>query len=187
VGLGAGTIAAYGKQGDVYRFYELNPLVVDFARRYFSFLAESPAQVEIVLGDARLSLERESPQAYDVLAVDAFSSDSIPVHLLTREAMLVYLRHLRPDGILALHISNKVLELEPVVAEVARVSGLSARRVTTVDETRLYRLGSDWVLLARDSAMLEREPIAAASRPLRARGELRAWSDDYSNLWQVIK
>jgi hypothetical protein len=187
VGLGTGTIAAYGKPGDTYRFYELNPTVVDFARSYFSFLAESPADVQVVLGDARLALERETPQTYDVLAIDAFSSDSIPVHLLTREAMQVYLRHVQREGILALHISNKVLDLEPVVAEAATISGLSARRVTTDDEPRLFRLGADWVLLARDSELLARDPIAGAGRPLRRRAHLRTWTDDYSNIWQVIK
>jgi spermidine synthase len=187
VGLGTGTIAAYGRAGDVYRFYELNPLVLEFARRYFSFLADSPARVEVVLGDARLSLERETPQAYDVLAVDAFSSDSIPVHLLTREAMQVYLRHLQPEGILALHISNKVLDLEPIIAQAAVTSGLDARKVTTIDEPRLYRLGADWVLMARDPLALRREALARTGRRLRLRSDLRLWTDDYSNIWQVIK
>jgi SAM-dependent methyltransferase len=187
VGLGTGTIAAYGRAGDVYRFYELNPLVLDFARKYFSFLADSPARVEVVLGDARLSLERETPQGYDVLAVDAFSSDSIPVHLLTREALQLYLRHLRQDGILALHISNKVLDLEPVIAAGAAAADLDGLRVTTTDEPRLYRLGADWILLARNPAVLQRAITGGAGRRLRVRPDLRLWTDDYSNIWQVIK
>ena len=98
IGLGTGTIAAYGRAGDTYRYYEINPLVIQIARRYFTYLSDTKAKVEIALGDARLSLEREQPQNFDVLAVDAFSSDSIPVHLLTREAFALYLRHLKPDG-----------------------------------------------------------------------------------------
>ncbi|HET8547255.1 MAG TPA: fused MFS/spermidine synthase, partial [Bryobacteraceae bacterium] len=187
VGLGTGTIAVYGRAGDVYRFYELNPLVLDFARRYFSFLAESAARVEVVLGDARLSLEREPAQAYDVLVIDAFSSDSIPVHLLTREALQLYLRHLEPEGILALHISNKVLDLEPVIAAGASACGLDARKISTADDPRMYRLGADWVLLARDPVALRRATAGGAGRRLRKQAQIRLWSDDYSNIWQVIK
>ena len=116
IGLGTGTIAAYGRLGDYIRYYEINPLVLRVARKEFFFLKDCKAKLDVAMGDARLSLEREPPQNFDVLAVDAFSSDSIPVHLLTKEAMELYFRHLRPDGILAVHISNRYLDLQPVLA-----------------------------------------------------------------------
>ena len=119
IGLGAGTLAAYGRAGDHYTFYEINPLVVQIANQQFTFLRDSPAQIDIELGDARLSLERELPQNFDVLAVDAFSGDSIPVHLLTREAFALYFRNLKPDGVLCVHISNRYLNLQPVVEAAA--------------------------------------------------------------------
>ena len=106
IGLGTGTIASYGRAGDYYRIYEINPLVLEVARREFTYLLDCPAKVDVVLGDARLSLEREPSQQFDVLAVDAFSGDAIPVHLLTLETFRLYFRHLRPDGILAVHVSN---------------------------------------------------------------------------------
>ena len=115
IGLGTGTISAYGRPGDYYRFYEINPLVLRLAHTEFTFLRDCKAKVDVAMGDARLSLEREAPENFDVLAVDAFSSDSIPVHLLTREAMQLFFRHLKPDGILAVHISNRYLDLQPVL------------------------------------------------------------------------
>src|SRR5207248_4401523 len=120
VGPGAGTLAAYGRAGDVFRFYDINSGVVELARSEFTFLKDSPAKVEVALGDARLSLERERPQNFDVLALDAFSSDAIPVHLLTVEAFKTYLRHLKPGGVLAVHISNRYLDLVPVVQQAGR-------------------------------------------------------------------
>ncbi|MSP96380.1 MAG: hypothetical protein EXR29_03960, partial [Betaproteobacteria bacterium] len=116
IGLGVGTLAAYGRNGDLYRFYDINPAVVVIAKRDFGYLGDSKAAIEIALGDARLTLEREAPQQFDVIAVDAFSSDSIPVHLITKQALQVYFKHLRPDGIVAFHVSNRFLDLGPVVA-----------------------------------------------------------------------
>lgn len=113
IGLGAGTIASYGRTGDQYRFYEINPAVQGIAHSYFSFLRDSHAAVNLVSGDARLSLEREAPQRFDVLAIDAFSGDSIPMHLLTREAFREYIRHMAPGGVLAVHASNQYLNLAP--------------------------------------------------------------------------
>src|SRR5205807_5602010 len=127
VGLGAGTLAAYGRTGDVFRFYDINSDVVELARSEFTFLKDSRAKVEVALGDARLSLEREPAQNFDVLALDAFSSDAIPVHLLTVEAFKTYLRHLKPDGVLAVHISNRYLDLVPVVQQAARHLSLEVR------------------------------------------------------------
>src|SRR2546428_10045954 len=129
IGLGAGTLAAYGQPGDIFRFYEINPLVVPIAQTSFTYLRETPAKVDIVLGDARLSLENDPPQQFDVLAVDAFSGDAIPVHLLTREPVALYLRHLKPAGILAIHTSNTYLRLAPIVQLLARDAGCSARLI----------------------------------------------------------
>ena len=120
IGLGTGTLAAYGRPGDYYCFYEINPLVVEVARNYFTFLSDSRAEVKIVLGDGRLSLDGEPPQEFDVLALDAFSGDAIPVHLLSREAFQLYFRHLKPEGVLALHVTNRSLDLPPVVQKTAQ-------------------------------------------------------------------
>ena len=182
IGLGVGTLAAYGQDGDVYRFYEINPQVIDIATHWFSFLTGSPARVEVVLGDGRLSLERESPQNYDVFVIDAFSSDAIPAHLLTREAVHGYLRHLQPAGIVAFHISNKVLDLEPVIAAAAADAGLGGRTVVVGEVPRLYRLGSTWVLLSRNA-----EQLANLGRPLRFDSRVRMWTDDYSNIWRIVR
>jgi len=189
IGLGTGTIAAYGRKGDVYRFYDIDARVIDYARSEFSFLADSPARIELALGDARLALEREAPQRFDVLAVDAFSSDAIPVHLITREALGVYLKHVREDGIVAFHVSNRFLDLIPVVARLAREHGASAVLVRDDpdDDDTSGRSRSDWVLVSRDPAALERETIAEAATEAEDRPEWRTWTDDYSNLVQILK
>jgi hypothetical protein len=186
IGLGAGTLAAYGRKGDVVRFYELNPMVAAIARREFTFLGDSPARTEIVLGDARLSLEREAPQAYDVLAVDAFSSDSIPVHLLTREAFELYFRHLAPNGILAVHVSNRYLALEPVVTTAAKALGKETRVVDTDDVDALGEFGATWVLVASAAPVFENSAFASAESTDAVR-PVRLWTDDYSNLFQILK
>jgi hypothetical protein len=190
VGLGTGTIAAYGRGGDLYRFYEIDAGVVRVARSEFTFLSDSAAKIEIALGDARLAMEREPPQQFDVLAVDAFSSDAIPVHLITREALGVYLRHVRDDGIVAFHVSNRFLDLVPVVARLAREHGVHALVVTDDpdDEDETGRSKTDWVLIARDPAVLKRKAIVeAGAAPAQDRPEWRTWTDDYSNLIQILK
>ena len=190
VGLGTGTIAAYGKKGDVYRFYDVDPRVMDIARNEFTYLADSHAEIELALGDARLTLEREAPQRFDVLAVDAFSSDAIPVHLITREALGVYLRHVRPDGIVAFHVSNRFLDLIPVVARLAKENGAHAVLVNDDpdDEDDSLRSRSDWVLVSRDAATLKQPAIVdAGAKPAEDRPEWRTWTDDYSNLVQILK
>jgi SAM-dependent methyltransferase len=155
VGLGAGTLAAYGRPGDVFRFYDINPKVVELARSEFSFLKDSPAKVEVQLGDARLSLEREPKWDFDVLALDAFSSDAIPVHLLTVEAFRAYLRQLRPGGVLAVHISNRYLDLVPVVQQAARRLSLELRQVDSDDDDDAGVYRSDWLLLSASPAAFE--------------------------------
>jgi len=190
IGLGTGTIAAYGRPGDVYRFYEIDRNVVGIARHQFSFLSDSRARVEIALGDARLSLEREAPQGFDVLAVDAFSSDAIPVHLITREALAAYLRHTKPDGIVAFHVSNRFLDLIPVVARIAREQDANAVLVEDdPDEDDVTgRSRSDWVLVSRSRAALAAPAIAErGGAPAEDRREWRTWTDDYSNLIQILK
>lgn len=193
VGLGTGSMAAWGRPGDYFKFYEINPAVVELARREFTYLAHCPAQVEIELGDARLSLEREPPQDFDVLVLDAFNSDAIPAHLLTREAFGVYLRHLRPGGVLAVHISNKYLNLEPVVRAAARHYRLHAALVrnheeTTAadDPTRDDFYHSDWLLLAREPDWLESGIVAAAASEPEPDVPLVEWTDDRSDLFRIL-
>jgi spermidine synthase len=188
IGLGTGTLAAYGRKGDRYRFYDINPRVVDIARREFTYLADSDAQVQVVLGDARLSLEREPPQQFDLLAVDAFSSDAIPVHLITKEALALYLRHVKADGIVAFHVSNRFLDLVPVVARLARENQAHAVAVFQSSEENESRTQSDWVLVSRDPKPLEAPEIEeAGAEPAEEREDLRTWTDDYSNLVQILK
>ncbi len=194
LGLGIGTMAVYGQEGDVYRFYEINPQVIALAEGqggYFSYLTDSQAHIEVVAGDARLSLERElaagQRQDYDVLALDVFSSDSIPVHLLNREAFALYLEHLAPDGILAVHISNRHLDLLPVVWQLAEHYDLA--RVVIGDDCSQERcFPSLWVLLAREPALLAVPEIASRARDMGDyTPSLRLWTDDYSNLIQILK
>lgn len=186
IGLGAGVTATYGRAGDRHRFYEINPQVVDVARTEFGFLRESAARVDTVLGDARLVLERESPQGFDVLAVDAFSGDSVPVHLITREAMQVYLRHLRDDGIVAFHVTNKHLLLPPVVQRIAQDAGLAAVLVHDPAAGSDLR-ATDWVLVARRAEALQRSPIREAVVPFPPMPGLKVWTDDFNNLFDVLR
>ncbi|MEO7854562.1 MAG: fused MFS/spermidine synthase [Rubrivivax sp.] len=189
VGMGAGTIATYGKPGDRYRFYEIDPAMVDAAHRHFSFLADSPAQVEIAVGDGRLLLQHEAAQRFDVLVVDAFSGDSIPVHLLTREAVQLYRDRLTPQGVIALHISNRYLDLAPVVARIAADLGLQMAHVSDAGaqgDAGAIRSPSDWVLLARERGVLDLPLIQQATVPSPDVAGARVWTDDYSNIVQVM-
>jgi SAM-dependent methyltransferase len=193
IGLGTGTLAAYGHAGDFICFYEINPAVVELADEHFTYLRDSPAEQEFVLGDARLSLEREPPRRYDVLAVDAFSGDSIPVHLLTAEALAVYRRHMAPDGIIAVHISNRYLDLAPVVTCAARAQGMEVRRVEVLiaDEEHPDQgySESDWLLLADDPQVFEREAfrIRPGAKELPAYENFRPWTDSYSNILGILR
>jgi SAM-dependent methyltransferase len=187
IGLGTGTLAAYGRPGDTYRFYDINPLVIDIARTQFRFVPESKAKVDIVLGDARLSLEREPPQNYDVLAVDAFSSDAIPVHLLTREAFELYFRHLQPGGVLAVHVSNRHLNLVPVVAMAAESLGKRAAVIENDDDDDNAVFGSTWVMVSARQSFFDNPFIHGLATPAKRMPKLRLWTDDYSNLFQILK
>jgi SAM-dependent methyltransferase len=188
IGLGTGTIAAYGRAGDVYRFYDIDPRVIRLAQSEFTFLADSAAKIELVVGDARLSLEREAPQGFDVLAVDAFSGDAIPVHLITREALALYLKHLKPDGIVAFHVSNRFLDLIPVVQRIAAENGAQAVLVQDDPDEDEERSRSDWVLVSRSQEALARPALKErGAAPAEEQPDWRTWTDDYSNLIQILK
>ena len=186
IGLGTGTLAVWGKAGDHYQFYDINPQVVDIAQSEFTYLKDSKAEIRISLGDARLSLEREALHDFDVLAVDAFSSDSIPVHLITKEAMAVYLNHVKPGGAIVFHVTNRFLKLAPVVKQIADELGLyTALIVDEADETAFSK--TDWVIVTRDKSLIEKEAIAKKSGEIVTIPGLRLWTDDFNNLFQILK
>ncbi len=186
IGLGTGTIAAYARPGDYYRYYEINPLVLWIAHTQFTFLANCKGKVEVAMGDARLSLERESPENFDVVAVDAFSGDAIPIHLLTRQAMDLYFHHLRPNGILAVHISNRYLDLQPVIAGETNATGRVARVVDTEDDDSADVFGATWVLVTTPAAGFDGD-ILKSSTEIQPARKVRLWTDDYSNLFRILK
>jgi hypothetical protein len=190
VGLGAGTIAAWGERGDRFTFFELNPTVVAFARRYFTFLGRSGAAIETVTGDARLSLEREMGSAarrhsYDVLAIDAFSGDSIPVHLLTRESFALYRQALKPDGVLALHVSNLYLDLPAVVRGLSADAGLHAIEIDRPADPDSGAWKSIWMLATTNDAFIARASRIAQPTPEMARALV--WTDSFSSLISVLR
>jgi SAM-dependent methyltransferase len=186
IGLGTGTIAAYGSKGDVYRFYDINPAVIRIANTEFTYLRNSEATIETPLGDARLSLEREPAQDFDLLAIDAFSSDSIPVHLLTLEALAIYRRHMKPGGIIAFHVTNRYLDLIPVVERLADAQGLHAVLITDEGEQGLSSR-SDWVLVSDSAGSLAVPLIADAAKAIEPRREWAPWTDDFNNIVPVLK
>ncbi len=186
IGLGTGSLAAWGAKGDVFRFYEINPDVIRAAQTEFTYLRDSDATVETALGDARLVLEREPSQRFDVLVIDAFSSDSIPVHLITAEALAIYRKHVKPDGTIAFHVTNRFLNLIPVVEALATAQGLAAAHVADGGEGALASR-SDWVLVSANKALLEHPRLAAATVPIESRPDWRLWTDDFNNLVQVLK
>jgi hypothetical protein len=194
LGLGVGTLAVYGRPGDRYRLYEINPVVAELAQgqgNYFSFLSKSNASITTILGDARISLQRElangNRQNFDVLVLDTFSSDSIPVHLLTREAFALYLEHLAPDGILAAHITNLHLDLQPVFWKLAEYHHLSLARVNYDGDVN-GGYASHWVLLSREPEFLATPAIQDHVVNLGDYStDLKLWTDDYSNLFQILK
>ena len=163
IGLGAGVTASYCRAGDVFRFYEINPLALSIASTWFTFLGDCKADHQVLLGDARLTLEAQPSQQYDVMAIDAFSSDAIPVHLLTREAFALYFRHLKPTGVLAVHVSNRYLDLVPVVSRNARDLGRTAVDVDDEDEDQDYFSNSDWVLVSSAAAIFSDPAFKSSS------------------------
>jgi hypothetical protein len=187
VGLGAGTLAAYSLPSSTFRFYEINPQVIDIARTDFTFLSAAPGRVDIVPGDARLSLESEPPQNYDVLVVDAFSGDSVPVHLLTREAAALYLRHLKPGGVLALHISNNFLNLAPLIRGVFAGSNAAIRVVQNPPAPDEGVLFSEWVLVTANQQFLQIPEVAAVAQTVPLNPKVIPWADDYSNILPILR
>jgi spermidine synthase len=185
IGLGAGTLAAWGAKGDVFRFYEINPAVLTIAQRDFSFLQDSDATIEVVLGDARLSLEREPSQQFDVLVIDAFSSDAIPVHLITAQALGTYRRHMKPGGVIAFHVTNRYLNLVPVVEGLATVHHLLTIHIA--DSPDSPASSSDWLLLSDRRSSLDKSILTEAAKEVEVRLDWRLWTDDFNNLWQVLK
>lgn len=195
VGLGAGTLASYGQPGDYIRFYEINPEVVRLAGKYFTFLKNCRARVEIVAGDARIALEQERErgefQRFDVLAIDAFSGDAIPVHLLTRQCLEIYRAHLKPDAILALHVSSRYFDLVPVargLADLHAQQGTQAALISCPSSRSEGISTSDWVLVTANREFLNMEEIRQAIRPWREEdGAPMLWTDDYSNLFHLLR
>jgi SAM-dependent methyltransferase len=187
IGLGTGTVAAYGNAGDVIRFYEINPLVERLATHWFTFLHDSHAQTDVVLGDARLSLAAEPPQRFNVIVVDAFSGDAIPVHLLTREALALYRRHLRPDGLIVFHVSNQYVDLEPVVAATARDAGLRAVSVHSHGDEQNGLYYADWILVTANLTFLNQPDIVNNAFPTPLRADMRLWTDNYSSVFPLLK
>lgn len=186
IGLGAGTLAAYGTEGDRFRFYEINPAVVPIARNVFTYLRDSAAQVSIIPGDARTSLAAEPPQGFEVLVVDAFSGDAIPLHLLTTQALSLYRRHLAPGGIIAFHISNRHVDLEAPVALLARSAGMQAIAITTPNNDARDEFTATWMLLSDNSVFFTQpELVRSAHQPEHIAG-LRPWTDDFSSLLPVL-
>jgi hypothetical protein len=184
IGLGAGALAAYSKPGDLYVFYELNPQVIQLARSEFTFLGKPG--VEAIEADGRLGLERDQ-RTFDMLVLDAFSGDAIPVHLLTAEAMQVYWRRLQPDGLLVLHISNTVLDLEPPVQKLVETAGLSSVMVHIPGDSSIQRVESKWALIAKSPERLRSVSLERLGRKLHTRPGQRLWTDDYSNLFELVK
>jgi SAM-dependent methyltransferase len=187
IGLGAGTLATYGRAGDTIRFYEINPLVIDIARNQFSFLSDTPAHVDIVPGDARLTMQREPSQQFDLLVVDAFTGDAIPVHLLTKEAFRIYSRQLRPGGILAFHVSNRYINLPPVVRATGASAGFQSVLVEDEDNDRQEIYATSYVLSVQGTGVLGSALLRDRVTGIPPTPGISAWTDDFSNLWSVLE
>ncbi|MES2692167.1 MAG: fused MFS/spermidine synthase [Verrucomicrobiota bacterium] len=194
LGLGVGTVTAYGKSGDYYRVYEINPQVKDIAEKPFSYIANCDAKVELVMGDGRLSMENEPPQAFDILIMDAFSSDAVPVHLLTKEAFEIYQRHLKPDGAILVNISNRYLDLRPVVENAARAFGYQSHHINNEEgdeqeESGSWWLyGSAWMVLSKNEQFMKNyEMMRASSPPVAAQKNIPLWTDDYASMFPILQ
>jgi hypothetical protein len=187
VGLGTGTLTTYARRVDHVKVYEINQLVVDVARTWFTYLKNCLGKCEIVMGDARLSLEREQPNEYDVLAIDAFSSDAIPVHLLTKEAVELFFKHVKPKGIVAVHVSNKYLNLYPVVERIGRELGKATILVESRENGAFEQFSADWVLLANSPDVFDSPAFRAAASTPAPEPNAPFWTDDYSNLFQILR
>ncbi|HEX6690500.1 MAG TPA: fused MFS/spermidine synthase [Burkholderiales bacterium] len=191
IGLGAGVIGAWMRPGDTLVFYEISPRVVDVAKREFTYLADTAARTELVMGDGRLSLEREPPRAYDVLGIDAFSGDSIPMHLVTREAMAIYVKHIKPDGVIVFQATNRFIDLLPVVKALAAEHGMQAVNVSdspSFDAGPEYWYSStDQIIVTRNRQVLEYPLIGDVAEPIEGRADLPVFTDSHHNLLRILK
>jgi hypothetical protein len=195
VGLGTGTLAAYGEAGDYFRFYEINPDVLRLCERHFTYREDSSARIDIVLGDARISMERERglgrPAQFDVLAIDAFTSDAIPVHLLTRECCQSYLYHLKEDGILAMHVSSRYFNLHPVVRSLAELDGEHGLKALLIQDAGSKTQGTDatnWILITSNKEFMENKKVQASISAWAAEDPPPLlFTDDYSNLFRLLR
>jgi hypothetical protein len=195
VGLGTGTLATYGEPGDTIRFYEINPDVISFSANYFTYQKDCAGSLEIVLGDARVAMERErasgKTQQYDVLAIDAFSGDAIPVHLLTRECLELYRYHLAQDGIMAFHVSNRYFDLKPAIFGLAERDQFTSMHAVWVSDRGDENRGTDstdWILLTNNQQFLESSALKQAGHDWPHDGRTIArWTDDYTNLFRLLK
>ena len=188
LGLGCGTLAAYGKAGDTIRIYEINPLVLDLSQREFTYLRDTPAKVEVTMGDGRLSLEAETSQQFDILVMDAFSGDSVPVHLVTKEAFATYFRHLKPGGILAVNVTNSYLNLGPVMERAASAFGKVALYYDfTGDESDFLCFSCSWALVMDPATANRHSELYKNAVVLRRKGNFRIWTDDFSNMYSILR
>jgi spermidine synthase len=187
IGLGTGTLVVYGRPGDTFRFFEIDPLVERLARELFTYLRETPAKADIVLGDARYSLNRDQSGPFDVLVLDAFSGDAVPVHLLTAQALALYRKHLTPGGILAFHISSQYLNLEPVLAREAQQVELHAVTVRSSGNEEQGIFASEWVLITSNERFVSLPEVANVSQASSLKENVRLWTDDYASLLPILK
>jgi spermidine synthase len=191
IGLGAGVVASYGRAGDSFVFYEISPRVVDVADAEFTFLGDTPAKTSVVLGDGRLSLEREAPRRYDVLGIDAFAGDSIPMHLVTREAMALYVRHLADDGVIVFQATNRYIDLLPVVKRLAGEFGMEAAVVSDqpnfTSGAEYWLSSTDQILVTRDRKLLDHPALRDVASPIADRPDLPTFTDAHHNLFRILK
>jgi tRNA A58 N-methylase Trm61 len=188
IGLGVGTIATYGKKEDYFRFYEINPEVERLAREYFSYLKDCKSRVDVIIGDGRLSLESEQPQQFDVLVLDAFTGDAVPVHLLTEEAFEIYLKTIKPNGVIAVHVSSMHLDLKSVVWKQAEFFNLQSAWIESNEDRKMGILASDWMLLTNNEEFIKSEAIESAASPRSDDYKrIRLWTDEHLNLFEILK
>ena len=186
VGLGVGTAAIYGLPEDLIRFYEIDPDVKTVADEHFTYLQNSLAELEFDIGDARTMLESQAPQNFDVLIVDAFSGDAIPAHLITSEAFELYLRHLNDSGVLAIHISNKFMDLKPLILGLTQKAKRAIGWIPSEEDTPRGVFEADWILVAKDPGFFEDEQVRSVLRPFPIYPEYIVWTDDFSNLFDLL-
>jgi spermidine synthase len=191
IGLGAGVLAAYARKGDEFTFYEISPRVVDIANDEFTFLRDSAAKIQVVLGDGRLSLERSAPQAYDILGIDAFAGDSIPMHLVTREAMALYVRHVTPNGVIVFQATNRYIDLMPIVKRLANEFQMDA---VLVSDNPGFKTGAEYwlsptdqILVSRDKALLRTGSLRYVATAIEDRADLPTFTDAHHNMFRVLK